>query len=78
MCTRVLVLDFLCAGWYFTNISTQQGGEMYYFITVVARSTREIIATYIASLEDEAHRIVQSIGTGEGYVVFVTQGDPLS
>lgn len=51
---------------------------MYYFITVMSRYTRDIIATYIASLESEAHRIVQSIGTGEGYVVFVTEGDPLS
>ena len=51
---------------------------MYYFITVMARRTHEVVATYIASLEDEAHRIAQSIGTGEGYVVFITQGDPLS
>lgn len=50
---------------------------MYYIVTVIARRTREAIATYIASLEDEAHRIAMSCGSGEGYVVVVTRGDPL-
>jgi hypothetical protein len=51
---------------------------MYYIITVIARRTREVLATYIASLEDEAHRIAMSCGRGEGYVVVITQGDPLA
>lgn len=51
---------------------------MYYFVTVMARATREIIATYVHAFEEDAHRMAQSIGSGEGYAVFITSGDPLS
>jgi len=58
---------------------------MYYFVTVMARATREIIATYVHSFEEDAHEAAQQaqetarrIGTGEGYAVFITSGDPLS
>lgn len=58
---------------------------MYYFVTVMARATREIVATYVHSFEEDAHNAAQKaietaqrIGSGEGYVVFITSGDPLS
>lgn len=51
---------------------------MYYFVTVMARATREIIATYVHSFEEDAHKMAQSIGRGEGYAVFITSGDPLA
>lgn len=51
---------------------------MYYFVTVIARATREVIATYVHSFESDAHDMAQRIGFGEGYAVFVTSGDPLA
>ena len=51
---------------------------MYYFVTVVDKATREVVATYLHSFEEDAHKMAQSIGRGEGYAVFITSGDPLS
>jgi len=58
---------------------------MYYFVTVMARATRKIVATYVHPFEEDAHseaqkalETAQRIGTGEGYAVFITSGDPLS
>jgi|AntAceMinimDraft_11_1070367.scaffolds.fasta_scaffold16415_8 predicted thioesterase len=51
---------------------------MYYFVTVIEKASREIVATYLDAFESDAHERAQTIGTIEGYAVFITSGDPLS
>ena len=51
---------------------------MYYFVTVMERASQQIVATYVHPFEEDAHARAQSVSGIEGYVVFVTCGDPLS
>jgi hypothetical protein len=51
---------------------------MYYFVTVMEKASKQIVATYVDSFEEDAHARAQTIGSIEGYAVFITSGDPLS
>jgi hypothetical protein len=57
---------------------SQTAETEYYFVTVMNKATREIVATYVDSFEEDAHTRAQTIGSIEGYAVFITSGDPLS
>lgn len=57
---------------------SQTTDTVYYFVTVMEIASRQIVATYVDSFEEDAHARAQTIGSIEGYAVFITSGDPLS